>query len=215
MKKYQKLCFILLLITSININAESQKSNDSKFYASVGMANVEVDLGIGSTSLYTVDAKDSAPIVMIGYKIGDNLALEGGMVGSIDTSITTTSSITGTYLGKTLTIGSGLKITAAANESWLFGGAYKAPVTDKLSLNARAGLLYWDVDYKVSGTATYNGVSYAANATILSEDGSDAYFGIGGEYEISDRLSAEFTYFDTEVNGDDVDSYSFALVTRF
>jgi|ETNmetMinimDraft_8_1059916.scaffolds.fasta_scaffold56307_1 hypothetical protein len=215
MKKYQKLCFTLLLITSLNVYAGSQKSNDSKFYASAGLANVEVDLGIGSTSLYTVDNKDSAPIVMLGYKIGDNLSLEGGMIGSIENSITTTSSITGTYLGKTLTIGSGLKITAKSSESWLFGGAYKIPMTDKLSLNTRAGLLFWDVDYKVSGTATYDGVSYAANATILTKDGSDTYFGIGGEYEISDGISAEFSYLDSEVNGDDVDSYNIALVTKF
>jgi len=205
----------VILITSFNINAENQKSNDSKLYASVGYANIEVDLGIDSTSLYTVDAKDSALIVMIGYRLKDNLSIEGGMVGSSETSITTTDSITGSYLGKTISIGSGLKISAEANTSWLIGGAYKIPMTDNLSINTRAGLFLWDVDYKVSGAATYDGVSYGVNATIATDDGSDLYFGIGGEYEISDSLSAEFSYLNTEVGGSDVDSYNIAIVSSF
>ena len=197
----------VILITSFNINAENQKSNDSKLYASVGYANLEVDLGVDSTSLYTVDAKDSA--------LKDNLSIEGGMVGSSETSITTTDSITGSYLGKTISIGSGLKISAEANTSWLIGGAYKIPMTDNLSINTRAGLFLWDVDYKVSGAATYDGVSYGVNATIATDDGSDLYFGIGGEYEISDSLSAEFSYLNTEVGGSDVDSYNIAIVSSF
>ena len=204
----------LLLVSSMSVYANNNQ--DEKMYVSAGIANIEVDLGISSTSAFTVDDSDTVPVVMVGYKLDDNFALEAGMIGSSEVSITTTSNITaGTYLGRAIVINSGTKITAAANESWLFGGAYRNKLTDDFEISARGGLMFWDVDYKVDAAITYGGTSISTNGTLLSEDGSDLYLGFGADYSLTDNLAIEASYLSTEVNGDDVSALTFGIKHKF
>ena len=62
----------------------------------------------------------------------------------------------------------------------------------------KAGLLFWDVDFSVSGsgTLTYNGSTYNSK-TFLQVDGSDPFIGLGLSYEISKNTSFAFDYITT------------------
>jgi len=203
----------LLLVSSMSVYANNNQ--DEKMYFSAGISNIEVDLGIPSTSAYTVDDSDTAPVVMVGYKLDDNFALEAGMIGSAEASITTTANLNGTLYGNTLVINSGSKIIANANESWLFGGSYRNKLTDNFEISARGGLMFWDVDYKVDATVTYAGVQYSANEIILSEDGSDLYLGFGADYSLTKNLAIETSYISTELHGSDVSALNLGIKHKF
>ena len=70
--------------------------------------------------------------------------------------------------------------------------------TGTLGVYGKAGLLFWDVDFSVSGsgTLTYNGSTYNSK-TFLQVDGSDPYIGLGLSYEINKNTSFAFDYITT------------------
>ena len=80
----------------------------------------------------------------------------------------------------------------------MFGVKYSTSSTGALDIYGKAGLLFWDVDFNVSGrgTLTYNGLTYNSK-TFLQVDGSDPYIGLGLSYEISKNTSFAFDYITT------------------
>ncbi len=77
----------------------------------------------------------------------------------------------------------------------LGGMKFTTSVNKPLNIYARTGLIFWDVDFKVSGsgTLTYNGSTYNSNS-FLKVDGSDPYLGLGLSYKTNDRSSLSFDY---------------------
>jgi hypothetical protein len=213
----------LLAFTALSTLSLSVSASDNNFYIDAGLANLEVDLGISEWSstnaTLTVDEKDNAPLIMAGYRLDDNVSLEGGVLGSADASVSVTANFNGTVYGTAVVANGTVTAKAEANPSYMLGAAYKMPLSDDFSIDARAGMLWWDVDYKGSAnvSATIGGASYAAgaSATLASRDGSDPYFGLGATYDVSDDVAVKANLFRTEIDGADIDAAALSVSMTF
>ena len=133
------------------------------------------------------------------------------------------TSASGTWHGtKSYSTSGALTITTKTDNSYLFGIKYEPPTTGTLGVYGKAGLLFWDVDYIVSGsgTLTYNGSTYNSK-TFLQVDGSDPFIGLGMSYKISKNTSLAFDYISTastnQIEGVaiDLNGYSLSWVRNF
>ena len=202
----------LLLVSSMSVYANNNQ--DDKLYVSAGIANITVDTGVSSTAGVTIDEDDTAPMAMIGYKLDDNLAAEAGIFGTSEASASISASSSGTVRGVSYSASAAVKLSAET-DMWMMGAAYHNQVNDKLNVTARAGMLFWDVDYKANVTITYNGSSVSAGGTFAQEDGNDAYFGLGADYSITDDIIAEASYLTSEVAGYDISSINIGIKHNF
>ena len=208
----RKIISYFLLFGLIGI---ANASNEDRSYVQVGIAMISVDYGLSTTDGVTLDDEDTAPIVIIGYKLNDNLALEGGIIGSAETSASVSGSGTSTYRGETLTWSASATATAESDTSWMFGAAYHNQVNNDLNITARAGLLFWDVDYKVNVSATYNGASVSAGGLLASADGNDPYFGVGADYKLTDNIVLDLSYLTTEIDNEDTSALTLGIKHKF
>lgn len=62
------------------------------------------------------------------------------------------------------------------------------PITDSLSLSARLGIAQWNFDY------TSTDSSLSGGTVNFNESGTDAYYGVGVEYNINNRVSVGLEY---------------------
>ncbi len=101
-----------------------------------------------------------------GYSLNDILAVEGGYVsfGKMD-GPSTSSSIEST----------GFEVAAVGN----------FPINSQFSLFGKVGLLAWDADINASGPG---------GSASASETGTDVFFGLGGQYEISGNLAVRASW---------------------
>jgi OOP family OmpA-OmpF porin len=183
-----------------------------KLYVEAGWTWAEADIFSGDWS--STDEKDSAPRLFVGYNINDNFAVEGGIIGELEASGTLSAgTYTGLGLSGTWTVNSTSKITYTANNSYLLGGKFSAPLNDNFNVYGRGGLLWWDVDLNASGSVTYQGTTYTG--AFASDDGSDLYYGLGASYAINDKASINADYLALDVDGDDIDSFTIALGYKF
>jgi hypothetical protein len=134
----------------------------------------------------------------VNYYVSPSLAFEGGVITSPEVSASLPSNDSGTLHGKSYSTSGALTLTAKTDTSYLFGVKYSPSSTGALDVYGKAGLLFWDVDFSVSGsgTLTYNGSTYNSK-TFLQVDGSDPYIGLGLSYEISKNTSFAFDYITT------------------
>ena len=189
-------------------------------YVTAGMWSAEADFGNGlSGSGVTIDNKDNVGTFVVGYKATDNLAIEAGVISGGDVSVSYTGSGSGTYLGKAYSYSVDGSVKAETDTSYTLGVNYSAPVSDKVDVYGKAGLLFWDVEYSVtgSGTFTYDGTGYtlAGSSKFTEADGNDAYVGIGASYAIGQNSKLNAEYIKTEINGSDVDGLSASVAYDF
>ena len=146
----------------------------------------------------TIDDNDTVANFTVDYYVSPNLAFEGSVVFGPKVSASLPSNNSGTLHGKSYSVSGALTITAKTDTSYLFGVKYSPSSSGALGIYGKAGLLFWDVDFIVSGsgTLTYNG-STNNSKTFLQVDGSDPYIGLGLSYEISKNTSFAFDYITT------------------
>ena len=146
----------------------------------------------------TIDDNDTVANFTVDYYVSPSLAFEGGVVSGPEVSASLPSNDSGTLHGKSYSVSGALTITAKTDTSYLFGVKYSPSLSGSLGIYGKAGLLFWDVDFIVSGsgTLTYNGTTYNSK-TFLQVDGSDPYIGLGLSYEISKNTSFAFDYITT------------------
>jgi len=146
----------------------------------------------------TIDDNDTVANFTVDYYVSPSLAFEGGIITGPEVSASLPSNDSGTLHGKSYSASGALTITAKTDTSYLFGVKYSPSTTGALGVYGKAGLLFWDVDFIVSGsgTLTYNGSTYNSK-TFLQVDGSDPYIGLGLSYEISKNTSFAFDYITT------------------
>ena len=146
----------------------------------------------------TIDDNDIVANFTVDYYVSPSLAFEGSIVSGPEVSASLPSNDSGTLHGKSYSVSGALTITAKTDTSYLFGVKYSPSSSGALGIYGKAGLLFWDVDFIVSGsgTLTYNGTTYNSK-TFLQVDGSDPYIGLGLSYEISKNTSFAFDYITT------------------
>ena len=193
----------------------------SKTYFSAGMMSI-TDKGLDELkgTGVTIDDSDTVANFSLGYKVSPSVALEGSIISGGEVSASLSGDESGTFQGKTYSASGTVTVKAKTDTSYLFGLKYSGKIGSyPLSLNMKAGQLFWDVDYiaSASGTITYGGTTYSGSTTetLLAVDGSDLYFGIGMSYELSNNSSIDLDYISTEINGSDINGYSLSWVGNF
>ena len=156
------------------------------------------DIPKPSFSLGTMLISDIVANFTLHYYVSPSLAFEGGVITGPEVSASLPSNDSGTLHGKSYSTSGALTLTAKTDTSYLFGVKYSPSSTGALGVYGKAGLLFWDVDFSVSGsgTLTYNGSTYNSK-TFLQVDGSDPYIGLGLSYEINNNTSFAFDYITT------------------
>ena len=174
---------------------------------------------LGGTSGWTVDDKDTNWGLTAGYMLNNNFGFEAGYrdLGSASGSASATESAM--VFGQVFTGTATLNASGDA-DGWLFGVRASLPINDKFSVNARAGLAMWSADVRVSASAvgTWGGTAIAAGASASETfDGTDPYYGIGANYNITKQMGVGIGY--TKFKMDDIgvknDSWDINLNYRF
>lgn len=122
-----------------------------------------------------------------GYALNEMLAVEGGYTsfGEMDGP---------TVLGFPTSVEpTGFEVAAVGN----------FPINSQLSVFAKAGLLAWDFQFNVSGLGS------------TSTTGTDVFFGIGGQYEISGSLAVRAGWERYTIEDGDIDFLSASAVFGF
>jgi len=220
--KIKIFCILIVsFISTITLTVSAEDS--SKTYFSAGMMSI-TDKGLDELkgTGVTIDDNDTIANFSLGYKVSPSLSFEGGILSSGEvTASLPTGNKSGTFQGKTYSASGTATVKAKTDTSYLFGLKYSGKIGSyPLSLNMKAGQLFWDVDYiaSASGTITYGGTTYSGSITeetLLAVDGSDLYFGIGMSYELSNNSSIDLDYISTEINGSDINGYSLSWVGNF
>ncbi len=143
----------------------------------------------------TIDNSDIAANFSLTYPVSPSIAFEAGVLSNFEASTDLPDSNSGTLHGKSYSTNGALTLKAQTDTSYLTGMKFTTSVNKPLNIYARTGLIFWDVDFKVSGsgTLTYNGSTYNSNS-FLKVDGSDPYLGLGLSYKTNDRSSLSFDY---------------------
>jgi len=121
-----------------------------------------------------------------GYEVSDNIAIEGGYTSFGEMDISDF------WYSATLEI-TGFELAAV--------GSY--PINDQLSLLGKLGFLRWDAEFDFSGLGS------------VSTSGTDIFFGLGGQYNLSDNLDVRATWERYTVEDTDADLLSASVVYSF
>ena len=199
LKMNRKLISTLIVMFLITIPYVSSAHDIPKPSFTLGVMQIsdnafDVLAGTG----VTIDDNDTVANFTVDYYVSPSLAFEGGVITGPEVSASLPSNDSGTLHGKSYSASGALTLTAKTDTSYLFGVKYSPSSTGALDVYGKAGLLFWDVDFSVSGsgTLTYNGSTYNSK-TFLQVDGSDPYIGLGLSYEISKNTSLAFDYITT------------------
>ena len=214
-----KLGCILILSLVSTLPLAVSADDLSKTYFSAGMMNM-TDEGLDELkgTGVTIDDSDTVTNFTVGYRVSPSLAFEGSIISSGEVSASLSGGESGTFHGKSY-IGSGtVTVKAKTDPSYLLGLKYSGG-SGPLSINIKAGQLFWDVDYiaSASGTITYGGTTYSGSITetLLTVDGSDPYVGFGMSYAFSKNSSIDLDYISSEINDSDISGYSLSWVRNF
>ena len=218
--KIKIFCILIVsFISTITLTVSAEDS--SKTYFSAGMMSI-TDKGLDELkgTGVTIDDNDTIANFSLGYKVSPSLALEGSIISGGEVSASLSGDESGTFQGKTYSASGTVTVKAKTDTSYLFGLKYSGKIGSyPLSLNMKAGQLFWDVDYiaSASGTITYGGTTYSGSITetLLTVDGSDPYVGFGMSYAFSKNSSIDLDYISSEINDSDISGYSLSLVSKF
>ena len=199
LKMNRKLISTLMVMFLITIPYVSSAHDIPKPSFTLGVMQISDNAFdvLAGTSV-TIDDNDTVANFTVDYYVSPNLAFEGSVITGPEVSASLPSNDSGTLHGKSYSASGALTITAKTDTSYLFGVKYSPSTTGALGVYGKAGLLFWDVDFIVSGsgTLTYNGSTYNSK-TFLQVDGSDPYIGLGLSYEISKNTFFAFDYITT------------------
>lgn len=174
---------------------------DSGWYAgaSIGQSRSKnVDLAIiddGSFTSQSDDRSDTAWKLFGGYRLSRHWAVEGGWVDLGKISGSAVSDGTGSVYN------AGAVTGEAEGRGLFLAGVGSLPVTDRISLSARAGLFHW----KAKGQRTNS----AFGTYRFKDTGTDYLYGVGASYRMSRsvtwRLDLENYHF-KDVNNSGIDA---------
>lgn len=174
---------------------------------------------LGNTSNWSIDDKDTNWGLSAGYMFNQYLGVEAGYrdLGRATGSIS--GNLSGTLYGSPATV-NGTVNASGDVDGWLLGVRGSLPLSEKFSLNARAGWYRWDADIKATANAvlTWGGVAYPIGSTASKTySGTDPYYGLGASYSITRNLGVGvgYTKFDLDDIGVKIDSWDVSLSYRF
>ena len=211
-------CILILSIVS-TLPLAVAADDSSKAYFSAGMVYMtDKGLDVLKETGAPVDDSDTVATFSFGYKVSPNLALEGSIISGGEVSASFSGGESGTLHGQTYSVSGTVTAKAKSDSSYMLGLKYSGG-SGPLSINIKAGQLFWDVDYiaSVSGTLEYDGYAYngISSTTFHTADGNDPYMGFGISYAFSKDSSIDLDYISTEINDSDMSGYSLSWVVNF
>jgi hypothetical protein len=221
MKRVNYTLLFLFLMTYSYISSAHDIPKPSVTVGAMQLNDNALD-GLAGTGV-SIDDNATVAYLTVDYHVSPNLAFEGGVISESEVSASLPSNDSGTWHGiKSYSTSGTLTITAKTDTSYLFGVKYNLPTNGTIEVYGKAGLLFWDVDYIVSGsgTLTYNGSTYNSK-TFLQVDGSDPFIGLGLTYAINKNTSLTFDYISTSSTNAiegvaiDLNGYSLSWVHSF
>jgi hypothetical protein len=211
-------CILMVsLISTIPLTVSADDS--SKTYLSAGMLYItDKGLDVLKGTGVTVDDNDTIANFSLGYIVSPSLSFEGGILSSGEVTASLPTGDSGTLYGKAYSVSGTVTVKAKTDNAYLLGLKFSGG-SDPLSINIKAGQLFWDVDYIAtgSGTITYGGTAYSgsSSAKFKTVDGNDLYFGIGASYALSNNSSIDLGLTSYEINNGGITGYSLSWVRNF
>jgi OOP family OmpA-OmpF porin len=178
-------------------------------YKDMTVTQIDAELAaVGRSGATTVDNSDTGWKLFGGYQIHRNFALEASYSNFGKVSANTILTVPG----------AGTAHGTWEGESWALSGLGILPVTEKISLMAKVGVHFWQVDYQAEGT----GSGTIVNGDDASDEGSAMLYGLGLGYDLTRQLTmrAEWEHFnnvgDAQRTGrSDIDMWSVGVLYRF
>jgi OmpA-OmpF porin, OOP family len=225
----KKLCSASTLILLMAVSAHATADNNSPYYfgASLGqtdfntsssefdgLADINEFSELGSfTTTMKMDDKDTAFKLFAGYSLNETFSFELGYnkLGSLSADLTMnimTPDAAGTI---TTDLSAELKgFTAGVKASY--------PINDSVNLFAKLGLFAWQAD--MSGVVQTQITNIAGEVFqdmevyAESDNGTDAFYGIGASYRIKQvEFTAEYEVYKS--SGDDANVMSIGMIYHF
>lgn len=195
--------------------SQSVFSADTGFYADIGVGQSKADLN--ASSGFTVDDTDTSYSIGVGYNVNKYISVEGGYLKLGKAKLSTSGTVSGTYYGAPFSATGTLNASAEVDGFYL-GPVVRLPVSDKFEVFGRAGAYFWNLDTvaSASGSLTYAGTVYAGGVTAkATKDGTDAYYGVGANYKLNDRVSVGLDWTRFDIDGTDVDNIGARVKVSF
>lgn len=190
-------------------------ANESNWYMKADGGKTKIESGLlDATGTYTCgtitatvtsDDEDSGYGISGGYHLTENFHIEAGYknLGEVSENLTLGTGTCSSLIG-TITVTTASEAKAIwESDGWTLGGTYIFPVNDDVTIGVNAGAYFWDVDLNISASAGAGSLvsggttwtwSGGTGTTTLKEDGTDIYYGVNANYDISDSMSAGVGY---------------------
>jgi len=193
----------------------------SNFYASISAGDADNDMGMGTSADFIVDDSDLAYGLSVGYRINRYFAIEAGYQDLGESSVIgigAGGAGPGGAGGPGNAFGDTIRMQGDASlytdtSGFTLGAAASYPVNNQLDVYAKAGVFVWDTDYDYDGGVTINGVDYSGTGSV-SDDGSDFYYGLGGRWNVNERVGVGFEWVHYEAHTD-VDVIGGSMLVNF
>jgi OOP family OmpA-OmpF porin len=210
MKK--QLLGTLFLGASAILVAGAAEARDMGWYAGAGLGYSDFDSPIsaseleallaqgGVTATVSIDDTDTGWKLFGGYQVNRNLAVEAAWVdlGEVGINVNVSSP-------QTVSLGA-----SSAVDGFALSAVGMLPIGDRLDLIGRLGIYSWDVS--AQAIVTDGGTAVQASA---DDDGSDAVYGIGLEYDFNIGVTTRVEWERYDIGGDDVDLLSVSVGYQF
>jgi len=186
--------FATALLVAGTIALSPAYAQQAYFGASVGSSDMDEDVAVGLITSGTVDGKDSGFKLVGGYRVNENFAFE---IAYVDLG---TARYAGDWFGSPVINGRleiyGMNIAALG----------MVPVQSNFRLLGKFGLYAWEADARdITGGFPFAG----------SQTGSDMFFGVGVEFDITPSLGLRIEWESFDVVDSDATLASIGLLGQF
>ncbi len=194
-------------------------------YVTAGMMKISTDEfdTLKTISGLTIDDKDTAATFSVGYQFDKNISLEAGVISAHDVGVsaTTTGKSTGTWDGKAYSIPTAttFSLKTKLDTGYTLGTKFSSAVNDSFDIYGKVGMYFWDASAVLSANTVvrYDNINYAAGteATLVTDSGSDVYYGIGGSYKVAPTVSIYADYLKLKLDSTKGDGVALGVSVDF
>ncbi len=193
-----------LLSTLLSTAALADSGN---FYAGISAGKSDIDTDVSNlTGTASLDEDDKGFKLSGGYQYNENIAVEVHYTDLGEAELNGNSGDTFVLDGTTFAFtANDVKVTSEG-ESYGIAAVFSFPLTDAIKPFARIGIQHWEIDGSVTSTA--------GNADF-SDDGTDPFYGVGVDVQLSDSIALRAEYEHYELDSEDAEFLAVGIRVSF